>query len=125
MGQQNEIFEELIDLIKKHDFTYLILDNLEIWKKSVNSEYLIKKKLKQVMDHFGHEHYIRVKKAILKEIKNDMIYKSVIPNQVDSWFLPYMHIEMIKQHESTITHSSYKLTHHNKLKHSEKVDKRD
>lgn len=122
---EKEIFDQLVDLVKKHDFTFHILNNLELWKKGVNSEYLIRKKLKQVMELYGSENYIRIKKALLKEINNDMIYKSVIPNQVDTWFLPYMHVEMLKQHDSEIKHSSYKLTHSDKLKNSEITDKRD
>lgn len=86
----NETFNKLINLVKTFDFSYVITEDLDRWKKTVNQEYLIKKQLKQAIEEFGIESTNKLHKVILDTVEHVML-NDLEEKIIDLWFLPYKH----------------------------------
>jgi hypothetical protein len=83
-----EIIQEFIDMCVSHDFDYTITTDLSKWKEGINKEYLIRKKLIDVIEHFGQDEVSTLEKIILKAVPDNMVH-SIIPTTIKLWFLPH------------------------------------
>ena len=85
---KDELVEQLMDQLKGYDFSYLLTDDLEKWKKGVNKEYLIKKQLDLVVKKYGIENISKLEKAVLKSVSK--VYEDDLEEYVITlWFMPY------------------------------------
>jgi hypothetical protein len=115
MEEQNyeQRFQQFIDKMKNHDFSYLGEVDLEKWKKGINNEYLLRKEIKDIIVLFGKEEAERILKICLDQVE-DLSYKNVIYTQIKIMFYPYT--RLIKKGNTPLV-SEFKLKNHQSIKH--------
>ena len=117
MAKTDPQVEELLVMVKNFDFGYLIMDDLDKWKQGVNKEYLVKKKIHEVLTNYGYENWKKLETALLKATR-ETLQHDIEHNTIHNWFLPY---NRPKQNDSNI--SSYKLKNHQSLKNGTNTDR--
>lgn len=92
MEQQNleQLFSSFLEDCKKFPYDYQLTTDLDKWKKGVNEEYLMKKKVALIVESFGQESVNRIEKIVLSEVPDNLMY-NLIPTTIKMWFLPYKH----------------------------------
>ena len=110
---KDEKVDELINMVKSFDFSYLINDDLEKWKQGVNKEYLVKKLLHEVLEKYGTDSWKRLLKVLLESV-TPMLNHDIEIVTLHKWFMPY---DRPKENDKNI--SSYKLHNHSSLKHGD------
>jgi hypothetical protein len=110
MATQHIKVDKLMDMIKEYDFSYLIQEDLEKWKKGVNKEYIIKSLIHDVLEQYGFENWKKLEIALIKATPLYLTHDIEL-RTIAGWFLPYN-----KPKESKHTPSEYKLKNHQSLK---------
>lgn len=116
MAQKDPLVEELVDMVKSFDFFYLLNDDLEKWKQGVNKEYLVKKKLHEVLTKYGTDSWNRLQKVLLKSI-TPLLLHDIEERTIQGWFFPY------DKPKTKNAPSSYKLQNHQSLKNGKSTDR--
>ena len=113
MGKQikDERVDDLMDMVKSFDFTYLIQDDLVKWKQGVNKEYLVKKLIHEVLEVYGFDNWKKLEAAVLKKTPQ-FLFHNIEHETIHNWFLPYN-----KPAETKNAPSAYKFQNHQSLKH--------
>jgi hypothetical protein len=99
------ILDMFVEDAKKFNFNYHLSTDLEKWKKGVNEDYLMRKKVAVLIDSFGGENTERLLKIILNEVPDNLMY-GLVKNTLYLWFLPYIHTNK----KSTSTVSEYQVS---------------